>query len=277
MINNVIKCLCILILVSCSEKQKDLTNYSFFIAGHAYGSPYTKELGVYPKFKSRFNELKNLQFGVFTGDVVKHCKAENWDAFFSDISFLKYPIHLAPGNHDSYQREVYDSYWEHRYHSFNYGNDLHIILDGNDGWNIKGKQLKFLESSLDGLTEINNIFIYVHQVIWLDTEAVPKKVIPNSPQGRDSILNFRTDVLPLLERVKKPIYLFAGDVGAGEWASNFTYFTHKNIHLISSGMGDSERDHYLKTSVKDGEVIIEIIPLGSQIDTNLNHYKKPYY
>jgi hypothetical protein len=55
--------------------------------------------------------------------------------------------------------------------------DIFIILDANiDGWNISGEQLKFLKQSLPNEKDaINNIFIFSHQLIWMNNKPEFKK------------------------------------------------------------------------------------------------------
>jgi len=55
-------------LVSCSSPER--LEYSFFIAGHAYGDPNDRgrTKGLYQPFKNKFeflNNQKKLKFGVF--------------------------------------------------------------------------------------------------------------------------------------------------------------------------------------------------------------------
>ena len=162
------------------------------------------------------------------------------------------------------------------YSKFIENNDLFIILDANiDEWNISGDQLIFLMNTLrnDG-KEVHNIFIFVHQVIWW-SETKFSRPLPNSLQNRAKKTNFWNKIEPLLQNTGKPVYIFAGDVGAFSAATIKTsytieYFYHKenNITYISSGMGGGEKDNFVIIDVlNDKSVHFRLIHLnGENID-----------
>lgn len=66
------------LFLSCEKNERkheneSIIDYSFFVAGHVYGSPGVDNAGVHPPFKNQFEYLKNdptMKFGVFTGDIV---------------------------------------------------------------------------------------------------------------------------------------------------------------------------------------------------------------
>ena len=101
------------------------------------------------------------------------------------------------------------------YKKFFEGNDLFVILDLNlDHWNITGEQLTFLRNALRiDAKKARNIFIFSHQVLWYDKEKFPEPV-PNSLYDRSKETNYWSEIEPLLVATNKPVYVFAGDVGA---------------------------------------------------------------
>ncbi|MEM9678743.1 MAG: metallophosphoesterase, partial [Bacteroidota bacterium] len=134
-----------LFLASCSTTKK--TEYSFFIAGHAYGNPSEKanNIGLYKPFKAKtsfINEQKNMKHGFLLGDVVW---GQNfWPRTLEDISQFEMPIHVARGNHDG-KLDYFEKQFGKSYKKFFVNEDLFIVLDLNlDQWNIAGEQLVFL-------------------------------------------------------------------------------------------------------------------------------------
>ncbi len=258
---------CTLILVGCSEKHDP---YSFFVAGHVYGTPGTNEVGVYPPFKTDFNLISSkphMKFGVLTGDAVKEGTEEHWGALMNDLSELTTQMHLARGNHDYKDKELLNKHFPAAFYSFNQSNDLHIILDATiDKWNISGEQLEFLKHTLSTTTTTGTIFIYTHQVIWYDPSITPKVILVNSESGRNANNNFKSEVLPLFSEIQRQVFFFAGDIGAGGWASDFSYTkAAENVHLVASGMGDGAFDNFLLVDVDpESKVSVNVVRIDSE-------------
>ncbi len=66
-------------------------SYSFFVAGHTYGSPGDDNVGFYPPFKSGLNSInasRKMRFGVLTGDVVISGSEKNWNEIDDDWNSL---------------------------------------------------------------------------------------------------------------------------------------------------------------------------------------------
>jgi hypothetical protein len=242
-------------------------SYSFFVAGHTYGKPGVNNVGVHPPFRENFDYIKGregIQFGVFTGDIVKTSTDLDWDEVERDIALLGMPIYFAPGNHDGSTRKRYlDRYAVDgkTYYAFSFQGDLFVVLNPNiDHWNITGDQLLFLESTLQKADQHTNIFVFSHQVIWWDDRAEFEKLRPNSLQGRGESVNFWPQVAPMFKNIPNPIYLFAGDTGAFPRHLPF-YFQDHNMHFIASGMGGGKNDNFLivnRRANPGGEVEIEL-------------------
>ena len=100
-----------------------------------------------------------------------------------------------------------------------------VVLDPNlDKWNISGDQLEFLKTVLnDNLEEIDNIFVFFHQLIWWEEDNIYGNVMPNSLFGRADTVNFWSEVEPLFSSLPNEVYMFAGDVGAITNGSEFMY------------------------------------------------------
>ena len=225
--------------------------YRFIVAGHTYGKPGSDALGLHPPFRENFDYIKrskNMAFAVFTGDIVRKSNPAAWDRVDDDNRSLGLPIHFSPGNHDHANRQLYlERYGVEgkTYYSFSHDKDLFIILDGNKaGWSITGEQLSFLTETLKNAQRYDNVFVFVHQLIWWDKREDFSKLHPNSMIGRKEPVNFWPELMPMFEQLSNAVYIFAGDTGAFPGSSP-SYFQYKNVSLIASGMGGGDVDNFL--------------------------------
>lgn len=256
---------------SCSSPEK--VNYSFFAAGHTYGSPMDKAhpKGLYKPFKDKIsfiNEDKNLKMGFLLGDVV--WTPSHWDAALEDISLFQDSISVVRGNHDGPLKQ-FEKRFGKSYYSFNESNDLFIVLDSNlDYWNISEEQLIFLKNTIRNKgKKARNIFVFVHHIIWWTTNK-HSKPWPNSFHGRDKNVNYWPEIEPLLKKTGKPVYLFGGDIGAHSseqmnkhYSVEYLYFKKDNITYIGTGMGGGIRDNFVIVDVlNNGEVNFRLIHLN---------------
>lgn len=268
----IILLLLILGLLSCKSNKENI-EFSFFAAGHTYGNPRDVKhpKGLYKPFTQKFknlNEDKKMKFGFLLGDIVWVPKF--WPEAEKDMSKLKMPIHVVRGNHDGKLEFIQEKFGK-TYKKFTYQDNLFIILDSNiDKWNISGDQLVFLMNTLriDG-KKAKNIFILTHHLLWYSKEQFPNP-IPNSTAGRASETNFWSKIEPLLRNQKKPVFLFAGDMGAfpkehRRQKNTIEYFYHNydNITFIGTGMGGGVKDNFIIVDIhKDQSVDFRLIHLN---------------
>ncbi len=243
-----------------SELPPESTPYSFFVAGHTYGKPGVDNIGLHPPFKAKFDYIKSRQeikFGVLTGDIVPAPSPEDWDEVDADIDSLGLPVYFAVGNHDMKDRELYESRYGNTYFSFIYNNDLFVVLDPNiDHWNISGDQLTFLKSTVSSFSpSTDNIFVFFHQVLWRENDNIYKNIKLNSYEDRADSINFWSEVEPIFTQLTNQVFMFAGDVGAASWSSDFSYDKYKNISLISSGMGEEDGDNFVIINVHSDKTV----------------------
>ncbi|MEO0775330.1 MAG: metallophosphoesterase [Bacteroidota bacterium] len=253
-----------LLLYSCTSKRSHQA-YAFFIAGHVYGSPTDTLPGLHPPFRADWDYLRSipqLRHGVFTGDIVYHSRPEYWDSVELAVAELERPVYFTPGNHDQGQRSPYRERYGRTYQKFTVEGDLFLLLDpGLGGWNIWREQLDFVRGALAKAERYRNIFVCFHQVLWWTPEGEPasfrnQKYHPNSLDGRTPRINFWPEIVPLLVATQRPVYLFAGDVGANQRTQALSYTRYQNLHLIASGMGNSARDNYLIVGVDQAKKVV---------------------
>ena len=257
-----------LALQSCNNGGQDAEPYAFFVAGHTYGMPQGENQGLHPPFIEAFkwlNEEEDIHFGILTGDIVRKSDIESWDSVDAQLSGLNKTVYLCPGNHDTYNRELFESRYGSPYYSFQYYNDLFIVLDGSlDHWNILDDQLIFLQEKLTETDKKHgHIFIFVHQLIWWDDDNIFSRVNLNWPPYTPDTTNYWSDIEPILQGLRSPVVFFAGDLGANNRASPVMFHQDNNITYIASGMGSITNDNIIIAWVDpDQELRYELICLG---------------
>ena len=243
------------ILINNHLPRKKNISYSFIVAGHTYGKPGVINKGLHPPFIKKIEWIRKnklIELGFFTGDIVNESNPQSWNYVDENIASLGIPIYFAPGNHDVADKELYTKRYAvngKTYHSFQYKQDLFIVLDPNiDQWNISGDQLDFLKATLSEARNVNNIFVFAHQLIWWDNRKEFKGVKPNSLSGRGDRTNFWPEIAILLKKNPQNVYLFTGDVGARKDHVP-VYYQSNNISIIASGMGGGRYDNFVVVNV----------------------------
>ena len=251
-------CLIIVLLQSCDESTKGPISapydYAFFVAGHTYGAPGVNNKGLHPAFEEVFSDLNNysdLELGILTGDVVLSTTVQNWADVDSVLEELNAEIRIAPGNHDLKDFELYQKLKGESYFNFWKGDDLFVVLEPyTSGWNIKGAQREMLDSLLHiQMRKPGNIFIFMHQPLWYESDNKYKDCPPNSLEGKNGRSNFLSEILPMLQTQPNTVVVYAGDYGAFENNCAITYDKMANVHLVGSGMGGGKNDNLVITRV----------------------------
>ena len=194
-------------------------DYNFFVAGHAYGNPYSDNIGIHPRFyKYLSNNHKKYDFAIFAGDITRSSNIKSWKIFKREMDLLNIKkYYVAPGNHDiginSKKNMIFKEYFNEVNYSFTFRNDVFIIINGYENeWSVKGKQLDFLVDTIKKNESIaDNIFIITHPVIFYRDNF---GIRVNSFDGKGAKLNFWETVFPILNKFKKNFFVIAGDLGA---------------------------------------------------------------
>jgi len=222
---------------------------------------------LHPPFQDKFDLIneRKAEMGFLTGDIVIQGSEKNWDEVDSVLNFLDDTTYFAAGNHDLTDRNLFESRYGNTYFDFTYKEDLFIILDPNiDQWNISGDQLIFLKDVINSKAAVSeNIFVFFHQLLWWDKNNIYQNIKLNSKEGRADSINFWTEVEPMFNGLSNQVYMFAGDVGAGNWSDNFMYDHYDNITFVASGMGEGDGDNFVFVMVDDdGNVSFELIAIN---------------
>ena len=205
----------------------------------------------------------DLALGILTGDIVDTPTDAAYDAVEADLKALPIPVRFVAGNHDALDSPLFQRRYGPTYYAFRGGQDVFIVLDANlDPYNISGDQLSFLQSELQKVEPGQNVFLFSHQVLWWAPDNRFASHAPNSVEGRPARTNFFEKVVPLVDSVPGPAWMFAGDVGADPEVSQLHYGEIGDLRVVASGMGSGVQDNVVMVRVDaSGEVSARFIGL----------------
>jgi len=248
--------------------------YSIIVAGHAYGSHTGINIGLHPIFLERLNSEfdSTLSFFVLTGDIVNNSTEESWQQVETEMEFFSLPYYYVMGNHDnnSIGYNVFNQKFGNDYYAFDHGKDRFIILNSTEqDRSISANQFEFLKNEMAKDGEIENVFIFFHEVLW-NSHKKYKGVKSNSRSRYNQMVNYSnywSDIHPFLEQQSnKNIFVIAGDVAGNTDAVPAFYDQWDHITLIASGMGEVEDENYLKIKIyENSNVELCLIPLNKTV------------
>jgi len=244
---------------------------SFYVAGHVYGSPNkANSVGqdeVHKPFVDALPAIAGddeISFGILTGDTVYSPSEKSYGSLISTMAETGKPYYVVPGNHDLKDPELFKDFFENEYQAFTINRTLFILLTPREDWKIDDEQFEFLENMLKNKHEVSNIFVFTHQLFWLEKndERFPG-VTPNSWDKKKNESNFWDQIKPVFSNFERDVYFIAGDVGAFEGRNSVVYERDGNLHFIASGMGGGAADNYIVADVySDGGVKFDLIALN---------------
>lgn len=267
-------------------------SFIFFVYGHSYGTAIKAD--EYPSITLRNSLDTLLAMGpkmVFSlGDMVK----EPTEQQFADMNALllsRYdiPVFNSVGNHDVKNRELYESlFGQKTYYSFQYANAMFVVLDTEiDTCYIEGDQLAMLESALDTALaddSIDTIFIMMHKVLFFESYLMRENE-SNMVRTNDLKIfegnNYSeiADSLLVPAAKKKPVHIFAGDVGAfnGNLSPYYQKDTRAKLYMYASGLGDSENDVVLMVNNEGDKVTVAPYVLATGEILNIQDFDETYW
>ena len=260
-----VSCIILLAFTSCKNATEENVKYSFFVAGHAYGNPMNYQYGFHPPFVKSipfFNNYPKMSLGVLTGDIIAKPTKEYWEAALVDIHKFSFPVYLAAGNHDR-GKGYLNNYTDYYYH-LKKEDDLFIILSPTN-WNIEKEQKNYLIKTIqDNHHEVNNIFIFCHELIWWAPDNKFGSIEINYRPHYPGSTNYWGEINPLLDSIPNKVVIFAGDVGCGEKIAPYMYYNEDNITFIATGMGGGKKDNVVIVEVdKKNRVNYKLIGLNN--------------
>lgn len=248
-------------------------DYSFLVAGHAYGAHAGSNVGLHPPFLEHLKTFKDsAPLGVFfTGDIVNRSNEESWNSVADEMNDLNISSYYSMGNHDenALGYQVFNEKHAGTYYSFIHKNGLFVILNSTIGdRQINHEQQEFLQNCIDNAgPQVDHLFVFFHEVLWNSHERY-RDVLSNSRSRYDQMKshsNFWPVIYNMLNGFGKSVFVFTGDVGGNTDAISLFYDKQDNVTLISSGMGEVADENYLHVTVKGESVVVDPVPLRDSV------------
>lgn len=257
-------------------------NYSFFVSGHFHGSSKNTTGLPAKTLLSNLNRINenNALFLVSLGDLFLDIKNDLPTYKEKLIDKLRMPLYNVPGNHDK-SGSIYEDEFGSTFYYFIYQSELFIFLDTELGDGvINGAQMEMVKNALKEVDKCKNIFIFSHRLIWAEEHPKMKHLFTDNTRSSNGN-NFRTEVLPLIEKNarNKKVYFMGGSLGNAP--SPFFYYQEKNIFYIATAIRDTPKDAFLSVEINNGKVSFTSFPLIMPIEFydldyyNGKHQKEP--
>ncbi|MDQ6664753.1 MAG: metallophosphoesterase [Acidobacteriota bacterium] len=147
-------------------------SFRFVILGDRTGEA---QPGVYERAWKNL-AAANPAFVVSVGDSIQGLKEETAEAEWQDLKrilrpFRRFPLYLAPGNHDIWSdksQALFEKYAGHPPHySFDYRQAHFTILDNSRSEQFSPEEMKFLQADLESHAGQPLKFIVSHRPSWL--------------------------------------------------------------------------------------------------------------
>ncbi|MGV8025664.1 MAG: metallophosphoesterase family protein [Anaerolineaceae bacterium] len=254
--------------------------------GHIYGNPYNEGIPTVASTVTDYIDTlntSNADFFVSLGDMTYLPSLESIQSLEQDfLNKLTIPVFNSVGNHDMKNgRTFYEENFGQTYYSFSYGSAQIIVLDTVlSHCYIEGHQQEMLESVFQNSLQdedIDTILIFIHKLVFLEDEDLVGRANGTCEYGTN-FSELRDELLIPASRVK-PIYIFAGDVGAfGGNLSPFYYqYPESNLYTIAVGVGDSENDAFLRIDIENGIVQLNLLALKNGEFKEVANYTPDYW
>lgn len=185
---------------------------------------------------SQINDIPDINFVMFTGDLIDKSYEKELNAVLPHVEKLKYPWYFVFGNHDPcvggyLTKKLYFEILSEHNPNFNFKKPYYSFVPQ------KGYKVIGLDSIID--TRItSNGEIYAEQVKWLENELENSKkdvvlifmhvpIIEPFPSEGHELLN-GGEIQALIEKYKNPIAVFQGHYHANKITQ------HDNVLYVSS-------------------------------------------
>jgi len=269
---------------------RDPDEFDFFVVGHIYGSQQVIDHKPDAALLSALPVISEASpdFIVSLGDMAEQSNGEEFDllesTFLSQVSF---PVFNTVGNHDVADRPFYEERFGTTFFTFKYGPARMIFLDTE---RVKCKldeaQNYMLSTSVAHALrdrDTRYVFVFMHKTLFFQNEILAEKkdrmAGPNEWKcyGSRAFQQVMEELL-IPAAAQKPVYLFAGDVGA--WGNLTPYYEqHPDVPLtmLMTGLGDTDQDNILHVHVDGSQVTVESIFLNGMTAQPLEEFNPAYW
>ncbi len=264
--------------------------YRFLVVGHLYGTIQGDDRVPAKTLLDKLPELEKLglRMMVSLGDLVKHSEVEDFDLLSQQLlQPAAYPVFNAVGNHDVENRALYEERYGATYYSFRDAPSWMVFLDTErENCAIDAPQLEMLAEALDAALnddDVRQIFIFMHKTLFFENERLfALKKVAAGPNVWDcyGVGNFAEILRVLIEPAaeRKPVYLFAGDVGAyGNLSPYYERRADLPLTMVMTGIGEFPSDSAILVTVMGVDVRLEAYSLTGQALESLESYSPDYW
>lgn len=270
--------------------ENDPNEFDFFVAGHIYGSQQIKDRQPDAALLAALPAISQASpdFLVSLGDMVEQSNEEEFglleSTFLSQVSFS---VFNTVGNHDVADRSLYETRYGNTFFTFKYGPARLVFLDTERArCKLDERQTYVLSTAVGSALrdrDVRYVFVFMHKTFFFQNEVLAGKkdltVGPNEWKcyGSKPFRALMDEVL-IPAAAQKPVYLFAGDVGA--WGNMTPYYEqHPDaaLTMLMTGLGDTDRDNILHVHVDEAQVTVESILLNGMRTQPLEQFDAKYW
>ena len=264
--------------------------FSFIAVGHIYGTIEGDDRLPDQALLSAIPAINRMQpaFLVSLGDMVKHNEPEDFSILNQTmLERFEFPVFNTVGNHDVMDRSFYETTYGQTYFTFDYGSARLIFLDTEKkACDLSAAQVDMLKGAVQHALRdsgIRYLFVFMHRTLFFKNENLATlKDRLAGPNGwgcysQGGFWDLMDDVL-LPAAIQKPVYLFAGDVGA--WGNLTPYYERHpeaSLTMIMTGLGDTSQDNMIYVRVDDTQVDIEAIFLEDLAPRPITEFNPVYW
>ncbi len=271
-------------------RETNVKEFDFYVAGHIYGAQTVKDHKPDVALLSALPAILKSPpaFWVSLGDMAEQSNPQEFNILdHTLLNQISVAIFNAVGNHVIANRELYEARYGKTFFTFKYGPARIILLDTEKvRYSLDDAQTKMLSASMahalqDPKTQY--IFIFMHKTLFFRNNVLAKERTQEAGPNEWVCYHSKKfseirDALIIPASSKKPVYLFAGDVGA--WGNLTPYYDqHSNLPLFMymTGLGDTDHDNILHVHVDDSRVNVEAIFLNTLTSQPLENYGPAYW
>ena len=275
-----------------NDDERAPQEFDFLVVGHLYGSPGIDDEMPARHLIQRLPDILDSKpdFMVSLGDMVyRKNQVEFTNLEEALLKQLNFPLYNTPGNHDvANDRSLYEEYFGKRtYFGKDYGPAHLIFLDTERvECGLDDQQYEFLLHELEqalGNDETRFIFVFMHKTLVFQNAEMKslrnEQAMPNvwDCQRKDEANPLMKQLFKPAAR-RKPIIIFAGDVGA--WGNLSPYYQRDPwlpLTLVMTGLGDTSQDNIVRVHVSPDAVRMNILFLEDMHSASLEDYDLNYW
>jgi len=266
--------------------------FDFLVVGHLYGSPGIDDEMPARLLMERLPDILDSKpdFMVSLGDMVyRKDKIEFTNLEEALLKQLTFPFYNTPGNHDvANDRSLYEEYFgKQTYFGKDYGPTHLIFLDTEQvECGLDDQQYDFLLQELEQALaddETRFIFVFMHKTLVFQN---PEMKSLRNEQAMPNVWDCqkKDEANPLMEQLfrpaarRKPVVIFAGDVGA--WG-NLSPYSQRDpwlpLTLVMTGLGDTSQDNIIRVHVSPNAIRMDALFLEDMHSAPLDDYDLNYW